>query len=304
MTKFIAFSDIHIHNYSQFSVNDDRANACICILKEIFEYGETNNVDFYTFLGDWYEKKSYLNPTLFNQTNKVISGIATKPIYSVIGHHDSFINDNDSYTMASNKLIKLLTKEPLNINNIKIRGYHYWLEHNDIIDLSNCDMVLFHFNSLLDIDRANSKVLELYGHLHDPGSLSNNIHIVGSPMYHDFGDNSNIPRGFLEVNFSEGSFEIKRILLNSKKFITVTNSNEVKPEDGNYYRLLTHNTHTYKKFLNRPNVIVKYIGTESHTSINRIPYLLNPLNIIKETNPDSVGVSIYNKFKRQNEIRN
>ena len=239
----IAFSDLHIHNYKQFS--NTRLDNTILALRKIFETADKNGAKYILFEGDLYnqqvnipvivsdalkEEFLYLEKTYPNILFIAISGNhdqATKNTYEKSGitalteldrlFKNFILIDNDTFAIGEN---------------IEIHGlpYYEYKEHfskaldeieiyNDKINILLTHQTPTFENSVIpvDIDIADERLqkfdLILNGHIHKHEVLSENFINVGSTIPRDK-DDVGVEKGFLAINLENPKEYIFKSLSN------------------------------------------------------------------------------------------
>jgi DNA repair exonuclease SbcCD nuclease subunit len=64
----LVFSDLHIHNYKEFSVGDSRLDNCLDVIPTVYKYCDRNEIKLVLFSGDLYHNQKMLPTKVINRT--------------------------------------------------------------------------------------------------------------------------------------------------------------------------------------------------------------------------------------------
>jgi DNA repair exonuclease SbcCD ATPase subunit/DNA repair exonuclease SbcCD nuclease subunit len=244
--KFLAFSDLHLHNPGNFGVDlttglSKRLLEQQKVTTQIVNIAVEEEVDAVLFIGDLVHSVGSVSTEVLNTAHLFFNSLRSKsiPVYFVPGNHDLNNRKNPKWYNYSCKVFE--PSQPP--KNIKLIGFH---EKVDYEEVRGYDIVAIHqtpinarvgnyvFKEGFNWEElARNNKLVLCGHIHQRQHLADNCIIVGSPMQLTFGDAGD--RGIYIVDSDSGAAEFRK--LQYPEFITVENYWDTK-DDGNYYRVL------------------------------------------------------------------
>ena len=268
--RFLVFSDLHAHNYLEFSERlpggiTTRMSIILSVLKQIYTYAQKNNIKYVLFTGDLFHKRHHIEIPVFNVIYNFFNSSNVYGVRTIMipGNHDFSTKAEDVHSIESFRHIKgidVLGNEILELAGFDVVGTAM-TNNTDALEkivlsakLKNPAILLIHalvtgscassgfkfFRGILSVSEINRKyIITLAGdnHLHQ---IKDNFVLVGSPLQHNFGD-MGVTKGFLDVDISEKG--IKNIILVKTKcpefFIkTLDESLKGKGDDYNYYRII------------------------------------------------------------------
>lgn len=248
---FVAFADLHAHNFKDFSSLTDRFGAQLSVLDQIIALAKQFNATI-LFAGDLFHKRSYIYAPLFNAIAERIAN-SECPWVAIPGNHDRHDGKEHSLgalghfpnvTLLHNKGVEVISDGKL----FRIYGLAPGAQPPQ--DL-RCDILLAHgmligartptgFEfphgySRTDLERHAT--LTILGDIHKP-QQHGNVWIPGSPMMHDFGDVGDEK----SVLLIDNDLGVKTIALQAPRFFDLTEDTLTpelleKGDASNYYRL-------------------------------------------------------------------
>jgi len=220
--KALIFSDIHGHNFREFSyIMDDGLNSRLrdqqIVLEKLRDVAQDNKVDMIIFLGDLYHLKNNAD----SQVIKIISSglvdlTEVAPVLMVPGNHDYRMWSSEPALLET---IIVLTQAPITIlqkgwysdmfyvhpytrrikeaeeelQKLEVPEGSIFLGHQDIKGANYGGFVVEHG---LDPDLLSKKFkMSFIGHCHDAYMARDNVFSIGAPMQHNFNDVGQ-PRGW------------------------------------------------------------------------------------------------------------
>lgn len=249
--KFLCYSDIHHHEYTNGLTGDDVVN----VEKQFCHLVETLKPDFWCFLGDRFVSRNPLDISKF-KSDTAIKALNDLNIPGIIvpGNHDQYYKSGSRGN--SYQHMKTLYKESL--QNIKIldQKQTYQIRLNDRrlvsvhatpagyendptrfnLSLDEVNILLYHgmvkdsryVNGMAAEDGTEPKTLDLpvdvviCGDNHKfqelPGFKNTLGWYVGAPMQHNWGDSDDV-RGFLMVTIDADGTKVEHIPSKHPKFV-------------------------------------------------------------------------------------
>lgn len=262
--KYIVFSDLHAHEFTEFAKPDDeyinsRLANIVNAVKDIFSIARKEGRTV-LFAGDLFHARGSVRSEVFNFIFKVFQENTDIPVIMIRGNHDA---SNNSLTSPSSiepfsvfPNVHLVTQlEHFDYHGDTITAVSYGDEHaemKEFIKDNPADILLAHLGiegakgagysklegafTVADMYPENNKVV-LMGHYHRSQKFTDNMLYVGNPVAQNFSD-AGMPKGAY-------TFEINNHTLQDLKFIdlgypmfeavTVANYNNVK--EDSYVRL-------------------------------------------------------------------
>lgn len=240
LTKVVAFSDLHAHNYKQFSHNYglDRLAACMHVVDVIFAHTNNIGANVILFCGDWYDSQRIVPSVVVNETFRVLKkNFEQYPhitLYAISGNHD----DGSKATFGSS-WITALTHLDENLENFRlldgkaeqhgglnIVGVPYYDDASDLdqaFDLAISQHEATKYNIMLthqtpkgtsldsiegfeaDFDILDNKFdkfdFVLNGHIHARTEHSPSRITLGNPLHRDAQDVGKT-KGFWEIDLA------------------------------------------------------------------------------------------------------
>ena len=268
----IAFSDLHIDDYTKHNEGYKRTLAHLRVLSIIREQCIKYKCPS-LFMGDLLHKPEVLSNNLANILADYLISLDTGDwdMYAISGNHDCSQTNtvekvSPSWITFFSKFLKFLT--PLDLNNgtiikgkfkAKVFGVPYidnnvgltkYLRNLDRSeDIPNILMLHATYPGSKDtngmevksVDKLNTKVLNLFdlvlmGHIHKPQNFGSKVLMVGAPLQQRRTD-KNCELGYWKI-YSDLTYKFVPISDNFPKFIDVDKP-EDKKDDGNYYQVVS-----------------------------------------------------------------
>ncbi len=291
--KVGVFSDLHLHNFKQFSrpeptgVNS-RAQACLDVLGKILSQEDCKT---FLFCGDFWHVRWSIPTTLIQPVQNILYRNLQRCetyCYAIPGNHDQPTKD----PYGPNALAAIGA-----CGLVDISGLMYYpdlfilgvpagasLPVIDIIDKQNKKVLILHqmiegteisasghiTNTGSSLDSIKEYMAEysfdkcFIGDIHKRHQLDDDIWYVGSSLQHDFGDEGQ-DKGMLIWDTESGEVTFREIV--SPQFKTITDPEKQTIDSGNYYRIYTTESNietTLKKFGHLWNVkVIPPRGTDS-----------------------------------------
>lgn len=272
--KFLAFSDIHIHPFKQFSelmpdgLNSRLQHALNC-MSLIRKYAKKKGVPTILFGGDLFHKRDFIDVVTYNAAYDQFVAMKKDNLDVVVvpGNHDRVTRGGSTHSLWAMRHMMRVASDPkvLSVAGGKVyclpythdpeeakeglrklaehakktQGYKVLVVHAGIAGAVTgaIDYALPGEEiSVRDLmpDRYD---LVLLGHYHKRQALASNVMYIGSPLQHDFGDRNDAEKGFIEVDLETGKLE--HIPLHQPQFHLLEVGN--KPpviNDTDFYKLL------------------------------------------------------------------
>jgi DNA repair ATPase RecN len=246
--KIALFTDWHLHKWMSFGVDENglskRLNDQIQVSEKIKNFLLEQKIKRLIFGGDLYHKVGEVPVECMNVAHDFFRFLRENNIeYDLVGGNHDFINRKfpQWYHYASRpfELVNLGEEEA----QIKLINYIDEVNYDEIVGF---DIVVAHKQPNLvneygikfdgvDWERlAENNRYVFFGHYHERTILSGNCFIMGSVMPLTFADTND--RGMWVVETNDWSVNFHAIP--SPRFITVETPDQVKHDDGNYYRVL------------------------------------------------------------------
>lgn len=240
-------SDIQFHNWTGFE-KDIETGVSKRLLEQVRNFRQAleifrkKKVDYIVQGGDLVHGVGSESNVVLNFL-KELRDESPAPILDVIGNHCTPVRINPlpqhiitnlfkdkSIKVPNNICLVDFTSEDINYKAIK--GYDLVVIHKTPTGAES--------NGRVFLDEVNWRKLAsqnkfvAFGHIHEMQKLSENCFIIGSPMHTNFGDKGD--RGIWIVDTLDNKLEF--IKLDYPEFIVVKTPEEVKENDGNYYKVL------------------------------------------------------------------
>ncbi len=258
--RFVAFSDVHLHNFSQFSkINEDKLNTrlvdSIHVINQIKNYCKNNGIEITIFCGDWFNNGSSLSPDIIAVTNYLLKDFPGK-LYMIAGQHDylwkdgkwnavqaiSIPFDNANYVpdKISNNLMNIyvcqnvspLEKQKEELKKIDeiftIREddkYDIFIGHFLVKELIEKGSLRIPGNKVVSYeDLPKGFDLYLFGDYHEYVWLPDlKLLSVGSTHQHEFSpllENRDLG-GFVDIKIDDKEITCNRVALEAPKFVNL-----------------------------------------------------------------------------------
>lgn len=234
MSKFLLFSDIHVHPHKH---NNQRLLDCLRALEWVFEQAIENDVDAVMFGGDLLHDRQKIDSLTYMETFKVLEKYQNQrfKVFLLLGNHDLWFGNSTkiSSTYPFGALKNFAVVDSTQSRQICGTQWHFMpYTHDPIDELKNLPLdempksyLLGHLSidgarlnsagSIADVAIENdgdmvkisSNLFKNYkhaffGHYHGSQKLAKNIEYIGSP---------------LQLSFGEANEEKHIILLDSEK---------------------------------------------------------------------------------------
>ena len=240
MSKILLWSDLHSHNYREFSESINGTNSrlldCCNVILELRKFVDENNINQIIFLGDCFHLKNNLSSEVIKLTMDALDNLVANIQMVVLpGNHD--------FTLWSSKPILLelfqqyiakgkirVITEPTWIDNYYYEPYTRRIEElnerlknletkENLIFFGHQDMIGVYYGGHQVTRGLDPKILaekfkwSFVGHYHKPtGHHTANIFSIGAPLQHNFSDAFQ-PRGWRvyddetnDVKFHQNTF--------------------------------------------------------------------------------------------------
>ena len=236
MSKTLIWSDLHSHNYREFSESIDGKNSrlldCCNVISELRKFADENEIDKIIFAGDLFHLKNNLSSEVIKLTMDALDNLVKDREMVVLpGNHD--------YTMWSSKPILLeLFQQYITSGVVSVIQVPMWLDNiyyepytrninelnerlknleteSDSIFFGHQDMIGIYYGGHQVTRGLDPKILadkfkwSFVGHYHKPTEITSDSHekriiSIGAPLQHCFGD-SGQKRGWWVCD-DEGDF--------------------------------------------------------------------------------------------------
>lgn len=261
----IAFSDLHINNWSRFNANGERTQDSFRVLSLIKEQCIKHKCPA-LFCGDLFHKPESIDIPLLSQVQKNFDKLDGKwKMYSISGNHDmintnSFDHPQESWMSILSGWYRFLQNIDFHNrvldNNICVWGIPYidhnlgineWLKrvklengmknilllHSDYPGAKNADGEEIGSVENLNLNLLQKFDLVIMGHIHLPQRLGKKVIMIGAPYQQSRSDKEG-KFGYWEIY---KDLKAKFIELDFPKFIDVESEDQIK-DDGNYYTVI------------------------------------------------------------------
>lgn len=321
----LAFSDLHINNWSKFNKDNERTRNHFKVLSHLVS--KANKYDCpVLFCGDLLHKAESVNTDLLATIQvefiRLLGewGLYKSEVWAISGNHDMPSANtkehpsNSLVTILSNYYdwIKCIDWTSQEDDYIKVWGIPY-LDHNIglneavkaiEVDKNKKNILLLHTDypgakdtdgievgtvENLNINLLSKFDLTLIGHIHKPQRLGKKVYMVGAPLQQRRTD-KNCEMGYLKIY---EDMTVKFVNLSDKfpKFIDVETEGEVK-DDGNYYtvvgakiKLEEDKPHRITKALSKKRLVKRYLKAKGIKDEQKKEVLLR---VLKEADHDNV----------------
>lgn len=266
MSKFLVFSDLHLHNWQYGATYSNGWNSRLLaqqnVLNQIVECCEERNINNVFFCGDLFHTHGKVDAACLSIASNFFQKLLHRDIEAVvlIGNHDLVDKEktiNSLRWLGGYSNISLIIKNSYFVCPGMVCAATSYTENKeyleDILDNTSKDSFVFMHqgvsgipvgsdfvipNEILTPDMIPSHVKHAFtGHYHSHKRINDKLTIVGAPMQHTWAD-SGEDRGWLVVDSETGEYE--RVLSNAPKFVKIsgqTLSHYTKDIPGNYIRI-------------------------------------------------------------------
>lgn len=294
----IAFSDLHINDWSRYNKDNQRTLNHFRVLSIIDDLCKKYNC-IALFCGDLFHKsesmsqelslinQEYLGKLTFNclaiEGNHDLHKVSTikTPVHGWISYFSRYypvwltdlsFSSYDMYPTTHRKI--KIHGVPYIDHNIGLNDYlkkleleedykHILLLHTDYPGAEDTDGRRVDSVENLNLNILNRFDLVLCGHIHKPQRLSKKVYMVGAPIQQRRTD-KNCKLGYWEI-YEDLSVKFKE-LKGFPKFIDVESEDEIK-DDGNYYTVVPKpktseqevTTHKITKHLTKTKLAKQYL---------------------------------------------
>lgn len=230
MAKYLVFTDMHLHEFSEFSQPDaeygnSRLRQQIEALREMLDVARREG-RIVLFLGDLFHQRGTVKTTVFNWGFKTIANYPDVPIYLLEGNHDNINNSIRSASslepFASLPNVTLVeTYQRLEIGEDAFTVLSYGEEFEELKNFmaeDDAPMFLGHLGVEGAIGAGKSKLdghftvgdfdkyeLALLGHYHKRQELAHNVFYVGNPIGQNFADTDE-HKGYMTFETKSGHY--------------------------------------------------------------------------------------------------
>lgn len=267
----LAFSDLHINDWSKFNKDNERTLNHFKVLSHLVS--KANKYDCpVLFCGDLLHKAESISNNLFATLQYEMVhmygdwGLYKSELWAISGNHDMPSANtkehpsNSWVAILSNyyKFLECIDWQSRETEYIKVWGIPY-LDHNIglneavkaiEVDPNKKNILLLHTDypgakdtdgvEVGTVENLNTNLLSkfdlvLIGHIHKPQRLSKKVYMVGAPLQQRRTDR-NCDMGYLKIY---EDMTVKFVNLSEKfpKFIDVEKEEDIK-DDGNYYTVV------------------------------------------------------------------
>lgn len=320
MSKYIVFSDLHLHNWGDFAITDNntgnsRLSNQISALEDILSIARSEKRTV-LFLGDLFHQRGKLSTNVLNCAMDVFNSYKDVEVIAIEGNHDNVTN-----SINSDSSLEPFCILP-NFNLINSYQYFEWGEDTIMavsygeeyeelkqeIKFHKATLLLGHLGVEGSMGAGKSKLdgpfsvgdlcsdnygLVLLGHYHKRQFLNDNSLYVGNPISQDFGDEGQ-DKGYFTFDTNNGEVvqeTLKYTSLDYPRFIKITSDNVDKYKDldklseNNYVRLVVPEKILEERSIDMedisPNVrIEKQVETISESRLD-IDSSTNTIDIVK-----------------------
>ena len=267
----IAFSDLHINDWSKFNTENSRTLNGFSVLHRIAKLCDRYKCPA-LFCGDLFHKPELMTQELRNITDRELSKLpSTFKCYAINGNHDLYqvnspTNRKEGWVHILSRQFPWLTVVDFRTVEFpklgfKIHGVPY-IDHNqglgEYLKNVKTDILLLHTDypgatdtdgrivdsaENLNINMFKPYKLVLIGHIHKHQRLGKKIYMVGAPQQQRRTDR-NCEMGYMKIY---EDFTCSFVPFDDyPKFIDVESQEEVK-DDGNYYTVVPKTSREVKQ---------------------------------------------------------
>lgn len=282
MFRFVAFSDLHAHNWKDFchldgttGLNSRLLDAVHCIV-QIREYCISHDISTVVFLGDMFETKGVVPFSVFNPIYAELTLFKTVGIHLImlVGNHDLTTRACEIHAMQAFKTFATVVDKPTLIKNAEksaflaapftydINIFNQYLEilqakgeaavGYDLVRLLHCDcakakvesgFIVYH-DIKPDIFKFADYCITLMGHYHMHQWVHSKACYVGSTQSCHIGE-ANVEKGFVDVTVSKGACEIKFVKSDIPMIrkVTYTPGLDISQLSGDYVSVIIPQKH-------------------------------------------------------------
>ncbi len=226
MSKVLFFSDLHAHNWTQFSRTlpggrNSRLQAILDVVDYIADYCVTHEITHCFMLGDVFHSRTKIDVDVYSATWAAFKRLSesVKHLFVLRGNHDSYDVEGSKHSLKSFSDFANVIDSPelTTVDGITFAAIPYtkdmdrWKTFASMTS-SKTDFFLFHqgvstglvgaFNITIkaevDIEDLPYKKADycLGGHYHKHQFMLPNVAFIGSPLQHTFGERGEV-KGFM-----------------------------------------------------------------------------------------------------------
>jgi len=218
--KILAFSDLHCHNYKEFSRRlgnglNSRLRDCLNIVDQAIDVCKSESVELCVFAGDLFVSRDRVSVDVYTETWKAFQQLAcTTPLHMLVGNHDQHLRVGEINAMSPFSEFALVFDTPgvIKLEDGTVAGYlpfqadesvaHRWLAK----EAPQANIVFMHQGlkeampgptdsigscglSVEDLPLSEVQQFVL-GHVHKRQTVGStgNVHYIGSPLQLTFGE--------------------------------------------------------------------------------------------------------------------
>lgn len=243
--KFLFFSDLHCHNYSQFATKlpngrNSRFQDCLNIVEQARQICIDRQVDACFFLGDVFHCRTSLDVDVHTATWLAFKALSEwTDLYMLVGNHDQYTKVGEVHSMETFKMFATVIDQPMGFELPEgaIRAFPHT---SDVEGLKNAltyvepvDLILLHQGlseaavgqydmhvktelSIKDLPMPKCRYV-LAGDFHKRQFFGegNRVHYIGSPLQLNFGECGDVKAfSFIDTD----NWLIETIETNAPKF--------------------------------------------------------------------------------------
>ncbi len=278
MTKILAFSDIHVHNWPQYSqltsegLNDRLLDTIACI-DQVRQHALSVGAKVVLFGGDLFQQRRHVVTTAFNAAYDAFQAFKENDIelVAIDGNHDQADGAGQHHALHGLRDVCTVLDEPgwyrvgPEGHQLDVLAVPYTEDREAIKALCSSKSMLkgvkypkillghlgvqgallgadFVYRNLADctVEDLNAKSFDigLIGHFHLHQKLAKNLYYIGATLQHNWGDRGQI-RGFVE--YDTVTKKLKQIETKAPKFVELEDVEDWEQQGtkGNFVRLAT-----------------------------------------------------------------
>ena len=267
----IAFSDLHINDWSKFNTENSRTLNGFSVLHRVAKLCDRYKCPA-LFCGDLFHKPELMTQELRNITDRELSKLpSTFKCYAINGNHDLYqvnspTNRKEGWVHILSRQFPWLTVVDFRTVEFPKLGFNIhgvpYIDHNqglgEYLKNVKTDILLLHTDypgatdtdgrvvdsaENLNINMFKPYKLVLIGHIHKHQRLGKKIYMVGAPQQQRRTDR-NCEMGYMKIY---EDFTCSFVPFDDyPKFIDVESQEEVK-DDGNYYTVVPKTSREVKQ---------------------------------------------------------
>ena len=296
----IAFSDLHLNDWSKFNTENSRTMNGFSVLHRIAKVCDRYKCPA-LFCGDLFHKAEVMTQELRNITDRELGNLpSTFRCYAINGNHDLYqvnspTNRKEGWVHILSRQFPWLTILDFRTVEFPKLGFNVhgvpYIDHNqglgEYLKTVKTDILLLHTDypgatdtdgriidsaENLNINMFKQFKLVLIGHIHKHQRLGKKIYMVGAPQQQRRTDR-NCEMGYMKIY---EDFTCSFVHLDGyPKFIDVESQEDVK-DDGNYYtvvpktsREVKQTEHKITKQLSKKKLARLYMKQKGDTNKSR-----------------------------------